>query len=117
LRKSKGRVIFTSSGAALKAYSGWGAYGSSKAAINHLVMTLKSEEPDIVAIAVRPGTVDTGMQTALRNQFADSMDSADKEKFADLKKTGQLLRPDQPGNVIARLALRAHPELGGKFLK
>ena len=117
LRKSRGRIVFTSSGAALNAYSSWGAYGGSKAALNHLAMTLKSEESDIVAIAIRPGTVDTDMQTSLRDEHADVMDPEDKEKFANLKKNGQLLRPDQPGNVMARLALNAPARLGGQFLR
>lgn len=116
LRKSKGRVVFTSSGAALNGYSAWGAYGASKAAINHLAMTLKSEETDIVAVAIRPGTVDTDMQASLRNEFAELMDPEDKAKFATLKENGNLLRPEQPGNVIARLVLHAPASFGGKFL-
>ena len=80
-------------------------------------MSLRSEEPDIIAIAIRPGTVDTDMQKSLRNEYADVMDPNDKAKFANLKKDGQLLRPDQPGNVMARLALNAPPKLSGQFLR
>lgn len=109
--------MLTSSGAALNAYSSWLGYGSSKASTNHLAMTLKSEEPDIVAVAIRPGTVDTGMQTSLRNEFADVMDPEDRAKFANLKRDGKLLRPDQPGNVMARLVLNAPTKLSGQFLK
>lgn len=57
LRKSKGRVIFVSSGAAVTGYQGWGAYGASKAAMNHLSITLAAEEPDITSIAIRPGVM------------------------------------------------------------
>jgi NAD(P)-dependent dehydrogenase (short-subunit alcohol dehydrogenase family) len=39
-----------------------GAYGSSKAALNHLARTLAVEEPDVTTVAVRPGVVDTDMQ-------------------------------------------------------
>lgn len=80
-------------------------------------MTLRSEEPDIVAVSIRPGTVDTDMQTALRSEHAQHMDAEDNAKFANLKSNGQLLRPDQPGNVIARLALDAPTKLSGQFLK
>lgn len=80
-------------------------------------MTLKSEEPDIVAVAIRPGTVDTDMQTSLRDEYAELMDPKDKAKFANLKSNGQLLRPDQPGNVMARLALNATAKLAGQFLR
>ena len=44
LRETKGNVIMTSSGAASNGYGSWGAYGSSKAAMNHLAMTLAAEE-------------------------------------------------------------------------
>lgn len=80
-------------------------------------MTLKSEETDIVAVAIRPGTVDTDMQASLRNEFAELMDPEDKAKFATLKENGNLLRPEQPGNVIARLVLHAPASFGGKFLR
>ncbi len=109
--------MLTSSGAALNAYSTWGAYGSSKASLNHLAMTLRNEEPDIVAVAIRPGTVDTDMQTSLRDQYAEHMDPEDKAKFANLKKNGQLLRADQPGNVMARLALDVPIKFSGQFLR
>jgi NAD(P)-dependent dehydrogenase (short-subunit alcohol dehydrogenase family) len=116
LRKSKGKIIFTSSGAATYAYTAWGAYGASKAAMNHLAMTLGVEEPDIVSIAIRPGTVDTEMQRELRDIHHGTMDSTDAAKFASLKSDGKLLRPDQPGNVIAKLVLDAPHSLSGKFL-
>lgn len=57
LRKSKGRVVFVSSGAAVTGYEGWGAYGSSKAALNHLATTLASEEKEITSVSIRPGVI------------------------------------------------------------
>ncbi|EPE36985.1 NAD(P)-binding Rossmann-fold containing protein [Glarea lozoyensis ATCC 20868] len=114
LRKTKGRIIFTSSGAAVGAYSTWGAYGSSKAALHHLTMTLNVEEPDITSISVRPGVVDTDMQKVVRGH-STVMDAKDAEKFKTLHESGKLLRPEQPGNVMARLALGAGHELGGKL--
>lgn len=50
LRKTRGRIIFTSSGAAQSAYQGWGAYGAGKAVLNHLAATLGVEEPDVCII-------------------------------------------------------------------
>ncbi|KAI9820306.1 MAG: hypothetical protein M1827_005928 [Pycnora praestabilis] len=116
LRKSHGRIVLTSSGAAVGAYSTWGAYGSSKAALNHLALTLAVEEPDITSMAIRPGVVDTQMQRDLREVHHKTMDAKDAEKFASLKKDGGLLRPDQPGNVMAKLVLEAPKELNGNFL-
>jgi NAD(P)-dependent dehydrogenase (short-subunit alcohol dehydrogenase family) len=116
LKESGGRVVFVSSGAATGAYSTWGAYGSAKAAMNHLSLTLSVEEPGITTIAIRPGTVDTAMQTDLRGKYNKLMDKKDADKFANLPHNGGLLRPDQPGNVIARLVLDAPKDLSGRFM-
>jgi len=117
LRKTNGRIIFTSSGAATGAYAAWGAYGAAKAAMNHLTMTLSVEEPLLTSIAIRPGVVDTEMQRQLRDIHNITMDPKDAEKFATLKSSGQLLRPEQPGRVIAKLVLEAPRELTGRFIK
>jgi NAD(P)-dependent dehydrogenase (short-subunit alcohol dehydrogenase family) len=116
LRKNRGKIIFTSSGAATGAYATWGAYGASKAAMNHLAMTLAVEEPEVVFISIRPGTVDTEMQRELREIHHTSMDKKDADRFAQLKASGGLLRPDQPGNVLAKLVLDGSPDLSGKFV-
>jgi NAD(P)-dependent dehydrogenase (short-subunit alcohol dehydrogenase family) len=116
LRRSHGKIVVTSSGAATNAYTAWGAYGASKAAINHLVTTLEVEEPDITSVAIRPGTVDTEMQREIREKHNLVMDPQDATKFANLKKDGKLLQPEQPGNVIARLVLDAPKALSGRFM-
>lgn len=115
LRKSKGRIILTSSGAATTGYIGWGLYGSTKAAMNHLAITLKNEEPEVTSVSVRPGVVDTDMQLELREEHLDYM-GKDAEKFTNAHKHGQLLKPELPGHVIAKLALDAPHELSGEFL-
>ena len=117
LRSAKGRIIFTSSGASMRAYSSWGAYGASKAALNHLAMTLAVEEPDITTISLRPGVVDTDMQRDIRDIYQEHMDYKDREKFSSLYKTGQLLKPEQPGHVIAKLVLAGTKELSGQFIR
>jgi NAD(P)-dependent dehydrogenase (short-subunit alcohol dehydrogenase family) len=116
LRKSKGTILFTSSGAASNAYPTWGAYGASKAAINHLAMTLGGEEKDVTTISVRPGVVDTEMQRDIREKYNKEMDEQDAARFAELKATGGLLKPEQPGHVMAKLVLEAPRELSGNFL-
>lgn len=116
LRKGKGTIIFTSSGAAQNAYSTWGAYGASKAALNHLAMTLKNEEPDVTTLSIRPGVVDSDMQREIREVHNATMDEKDRVKFLEAKRMGTLLRPEQPGNVIAKLAVGAPKELSGQFL-
>lgn len=106
-----------SSGAAAHSYAAWGVYGASKAVLNHMAETLAAEEPDVTTVSVRPGTVDTAMQDNIRATHHKQMDPKDAEKFLGLKPNGKLLRPDQPGNVMARLVLDAPKELNGKFLK
>ncbi|KAK6441231.1 hypothetical protein LTR95_002530 [Oleoguttula sp. CCFEE 5521] len=116
LRKSKGCILFTSSGAATKAYSTWGAYGASKVAMNHLAMTLGVEEKEVVTVSIRPGVVDTEMQRDIREKHNTSMDATDVQKYAGLKDSGGLLQPEQPGHVMAKLVLDTPRELSGKFL-
>jgi NAD(P)-dependent dehydrogenase (short-subunit alcohol dehydrogenase family) len=116
LRKSRGRIVFTSSGAAVGAYQGWGCYGAGKSVLNHLALTLSVEEPDVTTISIRPGVVDTEMQREIREVHNATMSEKDAAKFLGLKKDGGLLRPEQPGHVIAELAVKAGQELSGKFL-
>jgi NAD(P)-dependent dehydrogenase (short-subunit alcohol dehydrogenase family) len=66
LRKTGGRVINISSDAALGAYAGWGAYGSSKAALDQLSNVMGAEEPALRVDAVDPGEMNTAM---LREAF------------------------------------------------
>ena len=80
-------------------------------------MTLAVEEPDITCISIRPGTVDTAMQASLREKYRTVMDKKDAEHFANLPNNGGLWRTDQPGNVIARLAIEAPKNLTGQYLK
>ncbi|KAK3393037.1 NAD(P)-binding protein [Podospora didyma] len=119
LRASKGKFIITSSGAASHAYSSWGAYGSSKAAINSLVQHIAVEEPEIVTVALDPGRTDTDMQKEIREQGApgNAMTEADYANFKAAFENGQLNRPEWPGHVIAKLTLGAKSEFSGKCLK
>lgn len=116
LRKTKGRIIITSSGAASNAYQGWAIYGATKAAVNHLAMTLSVEEPDITTIAIKPGMVDTEMQRQIREVHKDSMNAEDMKKFSGAFNDGKLVKPEQCGHVIAKLASKAPSEWSGLCL-
>ena len=116
VRASKGRMVFISSGAATAAYTSWGAYGSSKAALNSLVRHVAVEEPDITAIAISPGRVDTDMQKELREKGTE-MSKNDYDTFKTAFDEGKLIKPEQTGRVIANLSLGAKPELSGKYFK
>jgi NAD(P)-dependent dehydrogenase (short-subunit alcohol dehydrogenase family) len=57
-------VLNISSDAAVEHYPRWGAYGASKAALDHLTLTLAVENPQISWYAVDPGDMRTGLQQA-----------------------------------------------------
>ena len=55
-------VVNVTSDAGVEAYEGWGGYGSSKAALEHLTRTLAAEHPELRFLAVDPGDMNTRMQ-------------------------------------------------------
>ncbi|GAC1639564.1 MAG: SDR family oxidoreductase [Herpetosiphon sp.] len=59
--KPKAVVINISSDAAVEAYAGWGGYGASKAALDHLTAILAVEHPNWRVYAVDPGDMQTTM--------------------------------------------------------
>ena len=85
--------------------------------MNHLALTLSVEEPEVTTVSIRPGVVDTDMQREVRTVYASSMVEKDAARFNSLHKEGGLLKPEQPGNVMARLVLSAPNGLSGKFLR
>lgn len=85
--------------------------------MNHLNLTLAAEEPSLTSISVRPGVVDTQMQIDIREVHSALMDEKDVTKFRNLHQQGQLVKPEQPGRVIAKLAVGAQKQLSGQFLE
>jgi NAD(P)-dependent dehydrogenase (short-subunit alcohol dehydrogenase family) len=72
-----GLVIMVSSDAAVEAYPNWGAYGASKAALDHLARVWSAElhETGVRVLVVDPGEMDTAMH-------ADAMPDADRATLA-----------------------------------
>lgn len=60
-RSADPRILNVSSDAAVEAYEGWGAYGSSKAALDQWSAVLAEEEPAVRVWAVDPGDMRTRM--------------------------------------------------------
>jgi NAD(P)-dependent dehydrogenase (short-subunit alcohol dehydrogenase family) len=60
--RANGRIVNVTSDAAVEAYEGWGGYGSSKAALEHLTAVLAAEHPELRIYAVDPGDMRTQMQ-------------------------------------------------------
>ncbi|KAI1140960.1 NAD(P)-binding protein [Hypoxylon sp. FL0543] len=117
LRKSEGRVVFVSSGAAFNAYAGWGSYGTSKAALTHFCTHLAVEEPSITSVAISPGKVDTEMQKEIRERGRNGMAPEVHAGFVNEHESGKLLHPGKPGNVIAKLVIGATSDLNGKHFR
>ena len=57
----RGTVVNITSDASVEAYEGWGAYGASKAALDHLTRILAAEQPQLRVYAVDPGDMHTRM--------------------------------------------------------
>ncbi|WWD19208.1 hypothetical protein CI109_103666 [Kwoniella shandongensis] len=126
LRKSHGRIVLVSSGASSTGYQAWGLYSMAKTGMNSLARTIASEEKEngVAIWAVRPGMVDTDsptpsrhqMQAFLRSNGPGQMADTDMVKFQSAFEKGELLRPEQPGAVLAGLAVNGPLELSGEYI-
>jgi NAD(P)-dependent dehydrogenase (short-subunit alcohol dehydrogenase family) len=62
LIRRRGRIVNISSDAAVEAYAGWGGYGSSKAALDHITAIFAAEHPELLVYAFDPGDMRTQLQ-------------------------------------------------------
>ncbi len=116
LRKTRGRIINISTGAAIDPMEAWSAYCASKAGLTHFTRVLAAEEKSITSIALRPGVVDTEMQALIRMEGPGNMPDERAVYFQRLKAEGQLEPPEVPARSIAWLALKAPPQMSGRFI-
>ena len=100
LEANHGVVVNVSSDAAVEAYEGWGGYGSSKAALDHLTRILAKEHPDVRFYAVDPGD----MRTDLHQQAFPGEDISDRPgPEVSVPGVVALLAGDRPsGRYVAR---------------
>jgi NAD(P)-dependent dehydrogenase (short-subunit alcohol dehydrogenase family) len=61
LQQRAGRIVNVTSDAAVEPYSGWGGYGSSKAALDQLTNILGAEHPELRVYAFDPGDMNTDL--------------------------------------------------------
>jgi NAD(P)-dependent dehydrogenase (short-subunit alcohol dehydrogenase family) len=92
LLRGRGLVVAVSSDAAVNGYAGWGAYGVSKAALDHLARTWAAEAAGrgVAFLSVDPGEMDTRMH-------ADALPEADRAALAQPQDVARAL-----ADVIAR---------------
>lgn len=74
LRASRGTVVNISSDAAVEPYAGWGAYGASKAALDHLTAIWAAEEAQVRWLSFDPGD----MRTQLHQEAFPDEDISDR---------------------------------------
>lgn len=88
-------LVMLTSGAATSVYRGWSSYGAGKAAVDQWVRDVGAEQGDsgVQVLAIAPGTVDTAMQSRIRD--TDEADFPNRQKFVDLHRSGGLTDPDR----------------------
>jgi NAD(P)-dependent dehydrogenase (short-subunit alcohol dehydrogenase family)/catechol 2,3-dioxygenase-like lactoylglutathione lyase family enzyme len=92
--KSDARIINVTSDAGVEAYPGWGGYGSSKAALEHLSAILAAENPQWRVYVVDPGD----MQTQMHQEAFPGEDISDRAlPEASVPGFIDLLTGDLPG--------------------
>jgi NAD(P)-dependent dehydrogenase (short-subunit alcohol dehydrogenase family) len=106
-----GTVLNVSSDAAVEAYERWGAYGASKAALDHLTRTWAAELADtgVRVLAVDPGEMRTRMHAQAIPE-ADPATLADPGRVARAIRAWLDARPAAPSGT--RTAIRLPPEGG-----
>ncbi|WP_320150380.1 SDR family NAD(P)-dependent oxidoreductase [uncultured Tolumonas sp.] len=98
-------VASISSGAALKAYSGWSLYCSAKAGLESYVRTVAVEQENetspFVMLNIDPGVMDTDMQSLIRSSHKDDFPAVDY--FIHRKESGELRTPDQVAIGVVKI--------------
>lgn len=92
-----GTILNVTSDAGVEAYEGWGGYGSSKAALEHVSRVLAAERPDLTVLIVDPGDMRTEMH----------QDAFPGEDITD--------RPEPEDSVPGIVALLDRAEPSGRY--
>jgi NAD(P)-dependent dehydrogenase (short-subunit alcohol dehydrogenase family) len=100
--REHGTIVHVSSDASVNAYSHWGAYSVSKAAVDHLsrLWAVELAERGVRSFSVDPGEMDTQMHAA-------AMPDADPETLA---------RPEEVAAQIVALIRSTTTASGGRFV-
>jgi NAD(P)-dependent dehydrogenase (short-subunit alcohol dehydrogenase family) len=96
LRKTRGSIVNISTGSSLRAVPGYGAYGASKAALNHISQVLAIEAaPEVRVNVICPGGVETEIFESYLGK--EEIDAA-KRWF---RETTPMKRMGEPSDVAA----------------
>lgn len=110
LRAPRASIVTISSGAAVSDISGWSAYCTSKAALDRFATVLDAELRDrgVRSYSFAPGTIDTGMQRAIRQTGVGPARLVSGEV--------EHLPPEVPARAVAFLATPEAEPLAGRHL-
>jgi len=88
------RIVNVSSGAAERTIAGGALYCTAKAGLEMLTRATVADHPGstLVAVTLRPGVIDTGMQTFMRTQAPAALPSVGM--FRDFHAKGALVAPE-----------------------
>ncbi|MEA2502715.1 MAG: hypothetical protein QOD01_2826, partial [Actinomycetota bacterium] len=99
-------VVNITSDAGVEAYEGWGGYGASKAALEHVSRVLAAERPDLRILVVDPGD----MRTEMHQDAFPGEDISDRQApEASVPGIMALIDGDQPGGRYQASELVARP--------
>ncbi len=103
------KVLLISSGLGRRAMAGSAPYCAAKAGMDHLARAVALEEASARngarVVSLAPGVIDTDMQVQLRE--ADPSLFPERERFANLKTSGQLDSPDDAAAKVLKFLARA----------
>ncbi len=113
-----GRIVNVSSGSAVAAVPAMAPYSVAKAALEHFtrILAVEAAPLGVVAVAVRPGVVDTPMQEELRSRPPEAMPPELRTMFRAYKQRGWLAPPERPAEIIAYLCTDRAGDVNGKVL-
>ena len=106
LERNWGRILNISTGAATgTGMENSSAYSVSKVGVEMLTLNIAAElqGKGVTVNAVRPGTVDTTMQTHIRGLPIEQVAQQIHERFKGFHEQGKLLHPSQPARLIVNL--------------
>lgn len=112
LFQQTGKIVNVSSKAVTSLKPGFGAYSTSKTALNHLTQMLALENEQIVSVAIGPGAINTDMQKSIEE--TKERDDIVGHFFRN-RPERTLPSPDEPAKAIATVAMYGDFNLQGKF--
>lgn len=108
------QIAAISSGASVYGNRGWNAYSISKAALNMMIKLYSREQAGIHFSSVAPGLIDSEMQDYIYSLPYDQRFPS-LEKLKKAKSSGQMPKPGEAAQILAKSLEKALREESGAF--